>query len=122
MSTLNRLLFFPVDKKRPLIVGSVGPYGASLHDYSEYTGDYVDRVSKEEMREWHRPRIQALLNAGVDYLALETIPAQAEGEMLVELLKEFPGQKAWLSFSCKVSHKNSVFSQTSSRRMMKSYP
>jgi homocysteine S-methyltransferase len=45
----------------------------------------------------------ALVEAGVDLLALETIPAQKEAEILVELLKEFPKQKAWLSFSCKVS-------------------
>ena len=26
----------------PLIAGSVGPYGACLHDGSEYTGNYID--------------------------------------------------------------------------------
>lgn len=55
------------------------------------------------MREWHRPRIQALVEAGVDLLALETIPCQEEAEMLCELLREYPTIKAWLSFSCKVS-------------------
>ena len=30
-----------------LIAGSVGPYGACLHDGSEYTGDYVDHMTKE---------------------------------------------------------------------------
>ena len=60
----------------PLIAGSVGAYGACLHDSSEYTGEYVDHVSREEMKEWHRPRIAALLSAKVDLLAIETIPAQ----------------------------------------------
>ena len=60
----------------PLIAGSVGSYGACLHDSSEYTGKYVDYVSKEEMRSWHLPRIKALLETGVDILACETIPAQ----------------------------------------------
>ncbi|PSN37795.1 hypothetical protein C0J52_13361 [Blattella germanica] len=64
--------------------GSVGPYGSSLHDCSEYTGSYVDHVSRKEMIDWHRPRIQALLEAGVDVLAFETIPAQAEAEALDE--------------------------------------
>lgn len=54
------------------------------------------------MREWHRPRIQALVEAGVDLLALETIPCQEEAEMLCELLRDYPNIKAWLSFSCKV--------------------
>lgn len=30
-----------------LIAGSVGPYGACLHNGSEYTGDYVDHMTKE---------------------------------------------------------------------------
>nr|CAD7432387.1 unnamed protein product [Timema monikensis] len=94
-------------EKRPLVVGSVGPYGASLHDYSEYTGDYVEQVTKHHIAEWHRSRIQALVEAGVDILAFETIPAQKEGEVLMELLKEFPHQKAWLSFSCKDEHHTS---------------
>lgn len=54
------------------------------------------------MREWHKPRIQALVDAGVDLLALETIPCQEEADMLVELLREYPNTKAWLAFSCKV--------------------
>ncbi|KAL1457543.1 hypothetical protein WDU94_007759, partial [Cyamophila willieti] len=85
------------------IAGSVGPYGASLRDGSEYRGDYTDRVTATRMREWHRPRIEALVEAGVDILAFETIPSSKEAMVLLELLKEWPNQKAWLSFSCKVS-------------------
>ncbi len=55
------------------------------------------------IKNWHRPRISTLVEAGADILAFETIPALAEAEALVELLKEFPNQKAWISFSCKVS-------------------
>lgn len=91
-----------VSAVRPLIAGSVGPYGASLHDGSEYSGSYIDRVTKEEIVSWHRPRIAALVEEGVDFLALETIPALREGELLLELMKEFPKQKVWLSFQCKV--------------------
>ncbi|XP_021917572.1 uncharacterized protein LOC110828822 isoform X2 [Zootermopsis nevadensis] len=89
------------DAHKVLIAGAIGPYGSALHDCSEYTGSYVAHVSPKEMADWHRPRIQALVEAGVDILAFETIPAQLEGEVLVQLLKEFPEQKAWLSFSCK---------------------
>ncbi|KAH9634967.1 hypothetical protein HF086_016528 [Spodoptera exigua] len=85
----------------PLIVGSVGPYGAHLHDGSEYDGSYADTTSVETMKNWHRPRIQALVQAGVDLLALETIPCQEEAEMLCDLLREFPHIKAWIAFSCK---------------------
>ncbi|VEN36751.1 unnamed protein product, partial [Callosobruchus maculatus] len=56
---------FP-DNRRPLIAGSVGPYGASLHDGSEYTGSYAKTTSAETMRQWHLPRIKALIEAGQD--------------------------------------------------------
>ncbi|XP_015112979.1 uncharacterized protein LOC107038402 [Diachasma alloeum] len=84
----------------PLIAGSCGPYGATLHDASEYTGSYGKSVSKDFLKDWHRPRIETLIKAGVDLLAIETIPCAEEAEALVELMKEFPGTKAWLSFSC----------------------
>ncbi|XP_052132555.1 homocysteine S-methyltransferase YbgG, partial [Frankliniella occidentalis] len=93
----------PTCKVRPLIAGSVGPYGASLHDGSEYTGEYADKVSREDLALWHRPRVETLVAAGVDLLALETIPCRKEAEVLVELIKEFPGVRAWISFSAKVS-------------------
>ncbi|XP_017875831.1 uncharacterized protein LOC108622448 [Ceratina calcarata] len=84
----------------PLIAGSVGPYGACLHDASEYTGKYCSSVSEEMLMNWHRPRIQKLVNSDVDLLAIETIPCKREAQALVKLLKEFPNSKAWLSFSC----------------------
>ena len=81
----------------PLIAGSVGPYAAYLADGSEYTGSY--HLSEEEFKDFHRPRIQALLDAGCDLLALETIPNGAETEALVHLLaEEFPQAEAYLSF------------------------
>ncbi|XP_074108248.1 betaine-homocysteine S-methyltransferase [Cotesia typhae] len=84
----------------PLIAGSCGPYGAVLHDCSEYTGSYGKKVSKEFLKDWHRPRMETLIKGGVDLLAIETIPCAEEAEALVELLKEFPTTRAWLSFSC----------------------
>lgn len=87
--------------KKPIIAGSCGPYGACLHDASEYSGLYGKTVSRQELIDWHRPRIQALLDAGVDVLALETIPCVEEAEALLELLQEFPHARAWFSFSCR---------------------
>lgn len=60
----------------PLILASIGPYGAHLHDGSEYKGSYSKRVSIEDIQKWHRPRIDACLAEGVDGLAVETIPCQ----------------------------------------------
>ena len=32
-------------KRRLLVAGSVGPYGACQHDWSEYSGNYVDNMT-----------------------------------------------------------------------------
>jgi len=79
-----------------LVAASVGPYGAVLADGSEYRGRYG--VSAAALRDFHGPRLELLIGAGPDLLAVETIPDVDEAEVLVELLQEldFP---AWLSFS-----------------------
>ena len=64
-----------------MIAGSVGPYGASLADGSEYHGHYD--IPLAELRAWHRPRIDRLAEAGVDLLALETVPCLVEAEALL---------------------------------------
>jgi homocysteine S-methyltransferase len=85
------------DGKDRWIAGSIGPYGAALADGSEYRGDYD--LTVDELRTWHRPRIALLTEAGVDVLALETIPCLAEVEAL---LAEIDGshQPCWLSITC----------------------
>ncbi|XP_030837701.1 uncharacterized protein LOC105447242 [Strongylocentrotus purpuratus] len=88
-------------RRKPLIAGSVGPYGACLLDFSEYHGNYVDNMTMEELKQWHRPRIQALVDGKVDLLAIETIPSIVEAEALLSVLQEFPSMKAWLTFYCK---------------------
>ncbi|XP_070765150.1 uncharacterized protein [Enoplosus armatus] len=91
----------PTGQRWPLVAGSVGPYGAFLHNGSEYTGAYAEEMSVEELKVWHRPQMDCLAAAGADFIAFETIPSIKEAEALVELLREFPNSKAWLSFSCK---------------------
>ena len=86
-------------RKRPLVAASVGSYGAYLADGSEYRGNF--EISNGELREWHRPRLEALLAAEPDLLACETIPCLQEGEVLVDLLNEYRETPAWISFSCR---------------------
>ena len=87
----------------PLISGDVGPYAAYLANGSEYSGDYGN-ISKEDLKDFHRPRIEILLEEGVDLLALETIPNALEAVALVELLsEEFPQVEAYLSFTIQES-------------------
>lgn len=83
----------------PLISGDVGPYAAYLADGSEYNGQY-GKVSLQELKDFHRPRIQLFLEQGVDMLALETIPNRLEVQALTELLsEEFPQVEAYMSFT-----------------------
>lgn len=84
---------------RPLIAGSVGPYGAYLADGSEYRGDY--NLSEDELIAFHRPRIKALIASGADLLACETIPCGIEARALIRLLAEFPNTVAWFTFTAK---------------------
>lgn len=79
-----------------LVAGSVGPYGAYLADGSEYTGDYS--LTPREFIDFHRPRITALVEAGVDFLACETLPSFAEAEALLALTGEYDIE-SWFSFS-----------------------
>lgn len=84
---------------RPLVAVSLGPYGACLHDGSEYHGNYG--LGKNELMDFHRPRIALLKDTGADLFAFETFPSLLEAESVVDLLEEFPDVQAWLSFSCR---------------------
>ncbi|KAG8188877.1 hypothetical protein JTE90_018282 [Oedothorax gibbosus] len=93
--------------KNILVAGSIGSYGAALADGSEYNGSYAEDLSHGDFINWHRPRIECLVEAGADLLAFETIPALNEAEALMKILNDMPHVKAWLSFSCQSMHKTS---------------
>lgn len=82
----------------PLIVAAVGPYGAYLADGSEYRGDYD--ISEQELMDFHRRRMQLLLEAGADILACETVPCLFEAQAMAKAVGEFEGALCWISFSC----------------------
>jgi S-methylmethionine-dependent homocysteine/selenocysteine methylase len=78
------------------VAASVGPYGATLADGSEYRGDYG--LSRDELVRFHRPRLHILADAGPDVLALETVPDVREAEAMLDAL-EGTGVPAWLSYT-----------------------
>ena len=80
------------------VAASVGPYGASLADGSEYKGNYG--VSKSALKDFHARRLEILISTSPDYLALETMPDTFEVEVLLELLNDCP-TPFWISYSCK---------------------
>ena len=86
-------------RPKPLVAASIGSYGAFLADGSEYTGAY--NLSESELRDFHRPRMAILAASEADVLAFETMPNLIEARALTELLGEFPGRTAWMSFSAR---------------------
>ena len=88
-------------QKPVLVAASVGPFGAAMHDGSEYTGFYD--VSDEHLHQFHAERLALLDDAGADVLAVETIPNQREAVILRELLARC-STPAWVSFACRDGH------------------
>ncbi|NQV32312.1 MAG: homocysteine S-methyltransferase, partial [Phycisphaeraceae bacterium] len=85
---------------RPFVAASVGPYGASLADGSEYHGNY--RVTDGTLVSFHRDKLLLLDGSDADVLACETLPSFQEAKILKQLLASLV-TPAWVSFSCKDS-------------------
>ncbi|KAH6771416.1 Homocysteine S-methyltransferase family protein [Perilla frutescens var. hirtella] len=85
---------------RALVAASIGSYGAYLADGSEYSGNYGPDVTLEKLKDFHRRRLQVLVEAGPDLLAFETIPNKLEAQACVELLdEENISVPSWICFS-----------------------
>lgn len=88
----------PSTNSLALVAASVGPYGATRQDGSEYTGIYD--ISAEALRLFHEGRLALLDSRGADVLAVETIPNCVEAKVLAELLERVM-TPAWVSFACR---------------------
>ncbi|GKV43978.1 hypothetical protein SLEP1_g51207 [Rubroshorea leprosula] len=85
---------------RALVAASIGSYGAYLADGSEYSGCYGPDVNLNKLKDFHRRRLQVLVDAGPDLLAFETIPNKLEAQACAELLEEENVQiPSWICFS-----------------------
>ncbi len=76
------------------VAASVGPYGAVQADGGEYRGRYG--LSVHALTAFHRPRVEALVEAEPDVLALETVPDVDEAEALMQAVRGC-GVPVWLS-------------------------
>ncbi len=115
--------------RKILIAGSLGPYGAALHNGAEYHGNY--ECSYAHLVRFHRERIEVFARAtdqqapdllhpiepkslagGPDLLAFETFPSLEEARAVGEAMASWPELRVWFSFSCRdsghVSHGESV--------------
>jgi homocysteine S-methyltransferase len=104
-STLLAKIAVIESAKNVKVAASVGPYGASLADGSEYKGNYG--VSKQVLKDFHAKRLEILISTSPDYLALETMPDTFEVEVLLELLSDCP-IPFWISYSCKAGNKTNA--------------
>lgn len=87
--------------RRPaMVAASLGAYGATLADGSEYRGDYA--IGHEDLVRFHLDRVTRLQAVGPPQLllAFETIPCLAEVEAIAAVLRERP-MPAWVSLSCR---------------------
>lgn len=82
----------------PLVAASIGPYGASLADGSEYRGNYA--ISRQQLCDYHGPRLAAVMTARPDLLAIETMPSAEEAIMILELVAAWPEIRTWVSYTC----------------------
>lgn len=84
------------------IVASCGTFAAQLADGSEYSGQLGGRTVVELM-EFHRRRLDILLQEQPDLIAFETIPSLLEVEAICRLLSSDPTliERTWLSVCCR---------------------
>ena len=88
-----------------LVAASVGPYGASLGDGSEFRGNYG--VTSATLRDFHARRLDVLLDTEPDLLAIETQPDIDEIAVVIELLRE-RGTDIPLWVTCTVSESGRI--------------
>ena len=81
-----------------VVAASVGPFGACRADGSEYHGRYG--VPWDDVRRFHRRRLEVLVDSGPDVFAIETIPTAAEATVVVDELRRLSDAPAWVTFSC----------------------
>ena len=88
------------------IAASLGPYGAMLHDGSEYHGNYA--CSFDDLVGFHSRRVAVLAETNADFLAFESIPSLEEAKAVLAALLPYPDVAVYLSFTCRdvrhVSH------------------
>ena len=79
------------------VAASVGPFGASLANGSEYNGRYG--VEWQIVEDYHREKLAILVDSGADLIAIETIPLADEALLIAEILEELGAPPAWFQVS-----------------------
>lgn len=86
-------------RPEPFIAASCGCYGAYLADGSEYRGDY--HLDIAGYKNFHRERVDILVNAGARIIAFETFPCMEEAFAVAGLMEEYDDIMYWIVFTVK---------------------
>ncbi|CAG8549150.1 29077_t:CDS:2 [Racocetra persica] len=96
--------FNDITRIKPLIALSLGSFGATLCDGSEYSGNFGPDVTTSYLKAFHRERMQIFYPkfTDIDLIAFETIPSFQEVDAICSVLQEEKiSVPCWVSFSCK---------------------
>ena len=85
------------NKREIKIVGSYGPFAASLSDGSEFSGKY--NTSDNIIMNYHKENMNIIKELDIDTILYETIPCLREIEILSKLVEEYK-KEVWVSFTC----------------------
>ena len=88
----------PTGARDVLVAASVGPYGATLGDGSEYRAPTLDDLS---LVDFHTARLRVLIDTEPNLLAIETISSTRETYAIVSALDVLPPIRAWVTFTCR---------------------
>ncbi|CAL9096926.1 unnamed protein product [Musa acuminata var. zebrina] len=72
-----------IKKHTVLVAASIGSYGAYLADGSEYSGHYGKDMTIENLKDFHRRRLEVLAEGGADLIVFETIPNKLEAQVVI---------------------------------------
>ncbi|KAK9807910.1 hypothetical protein WJX73_000567 [Symbiochloris irregularis] len=91
------------NSRRRLVAFSCGTYGAVSADGTEYDGNFADKVTVEQLMDFHMRRLEAVAHeTAIDLVAFETIPCAKELEAIARLARtQALPAPAWVSVSCK---------------------
>ena len=96
-------------------VASLGCFGAALANGAEYTGDYGLETTTSVLVDFHRRKLEAVIQnetaspSMVDAIAIETVPSLLECQALVDLFtvdkgqlsENMQGRACWISVACR---------------------
>lgn len=110
-----------IDRVKPLVAASIGPYGAYLADGSEYRGNY--KVDVPTLTHFHQQRLEILSQSRADLIAFETFPDLREAHLVMQLLEKVSAKVAWLSLTLKdATHISDGYPLASAISELSKYP